>query len=846
MANPINRFLRVERVERLPSESRRNKCKKYVESLSVRRRLFASSGVNAKECCDATEVPNLPEFSQSVDRATRSLANAEVTSEPRIAQEWLAVMSDRSPPTKKYLTPVMISDAIIEGELNSRAFTQLVNVELADSNLSSGTSIVGVQQDHIIASVQSDIPQDHVIASLVQRDTPQDHIIASVQDDVLDHFLASLQDEEQYNDLNQIITSQQMEVPQEHINRLIASLQNEFEPNHIIASLPEEQESFIIAPVHVEVQQERVIVPIQIELQQEQDVSFETDSIISPICDNENIQNQQEDVSHIENVSFETDSIISPIRDDENIQQFCSRLSTPSQSSRKKRTVGSSKDRNVQKGNRLLGKEYTGLTTSPHTKNKKKMTKGPKVLKHRCSHGEPGKKSHGFSCSLVSDDSREHAMTEFWELPTWLGKKTFIRGLVVFRKGRGKNATKDCFMTADNEHRVKVCRRLFLSTFDIGRDQFMRWTGDKNGQLFATTQRKKRSVIHPSASSDLPVDITENIDNRRKVAEEWIDDVPKVPSHYCRASSSRVYVQADWESLSAMHREYTKNCESKQTKPICRQVFAEILEAKKISIHQPRKDQCDICTGHANESIAEDVYETHLIKKDEARMAKNEAKSSASDTKVVVTMDLQSVLLCPRIKASAAYYKRKLQVHNFTMWRLNDDHVHLYVWDETNGNVGASEFSTCVADYIQRLPERVNHVVLISDGCCGQNRNSTLSTCLRDLSIKRKIVIEQLFLEKGHTMMEADAAHSLLERKFNAHNVYAPQDYLYLMRQTRPEKPFEVEEVKFSFFENFDKPTSITSIRPGTLYNKCSHQTSNFIVMLLYFEVLLCYSTAGY
>ena len=74
--------------------------------------------------------------------------------------------------------------------------------------------------------------------------------------------------------------------------------------------------------------------------------------------------------------------------------------------------------------------------------------------------------------------------------------------------------------------------------------------------------------------------------------------------------------------------------------------------------------------------------------KDEARIAKNKAKESASDSKMVISMDLQSVLVCPKIQASIAYYKCKLQLHNFTIWCLNDNHGN-YVWDETSGGVNA-------------------------------------------------------------------------------------------------------------------------------------------------------------
>ncbi|KAK5912626.1 hypothetical protein CesoFtcFv8_002480 [Champsocephalus esox] len=41
-------------------------------------------------------------------------------------------------------------------------------------------------------------------------------------------------------------------------------------------------------------------------------------------------------------------------------------------------------------------------------------------------------------------------------------------------------------------------------------------------------------------------------------------------------------------------------------------------------------------------------------------------------------MDLQSVLLCPKTKASKMYYKTKLQMHNFTCFNLGNKDEYCY------------------------------------------------------------------------------------------------------------------------------------------------------------------------
>jgi len=56
-------------------------------------------------------------------------------------------------------------------------------------------------------------------------------------------------------------------------------------------------------------------------------------------------------------------------------------------------------------------------------------------------------------------------------------------------------------------------------------------------------------------------------------------------------------------------------------------------------------------------------------------------------------------------------------------------------------------------------------IIIYSDGCGHQNRNCVMSNALPQYSIAKNVVIEQKCLIKGHTQMECDSAHSLIERK---------------------------------------------------------------------------------
>jgi hypothetical protein len=64
-------------------------------------------------------------------------------------------------------------------------------------------------------------------------------------------------------------------------------------------------------------------------------------------------------------------------------------------------------------------------------------------------------------------------------------------------------------------------------------------------------------------------------------------------------------------------------------------------------------------------------------------------------------MDVQSVLLAPKLLAGALYYKQKLQCHNFTIYNSRTGDVTISFWHEADGGVTSNEFTSCVIDYFK-------------------------------------------------------------------------------------------------------------------------------------------------
>lgn len=321
--------------------------------------------------------------------------------------------------------------------------------------------------------------------------------------------------------------------------------------------------------------------------------------------------------------------------------------------------------------------------------------------------------------------------------------------------------------------------------------------------------------------------------NARGTVSQWLNLLPKVPSHYCRASSKRKYVESTFRSKLHMHSVYKIWCIEQNKKLVSRNSFFSVLRKENISIHKPRKDQCDVCSSFQLKNVSQEEYETHIQKKDEARNAKNKAIENlkGNTENLVISVDVQSVLLAPNLLAGALYYKQKLQCHNFTIYNSLTGDVTIYFWHEADGGVTSNEFTSCIIDYLKTSCSRYKHITIISDGCNYQNRNKVLASALSDYVYFKKVVVEQIILEKGHTMMEVDSVHSTIEHYIKP-PIYAPQDYVKRMRQARPKQPYDIRVLHFDFFKDYEHlATNFQSIRPG---KKKGDPTVNNVRAFLY------------
>lgn len=414
-------------------------------------------------------------------------------------------------------------------------------------------------------------------------------------------------------------------------------------------------------------------------------------------------------------------------------------------------------------------------------------------------------RSSKLHCTQVDQSKREEIFIYFWEKLDWKERKIFVQSLAEVSSVKRQRTEADtsrrsasifCHLVVDGR-RLRVCQRMFLSTLGIGQWSLLKWVGRRGN----SPEKTKRVRVRAG---------TEGQD----FLKAFLRDLPKVPSHYCRSSSSKMYLEPFFKSISHLHTQYKRSCEDHGFQPLSRQVFSTIFHEMNLSLFHPKKDQCDTCCAFKAGNLDAATWEEHCIKKDSARAMKQKDKEEAGE-KTLVCMDLQGLLLCPRLQASALYYKTKLSVHNFTIFDMKSHDATNYLWHEGEAGLSANEFASCIVHYLEEHP-LYDEYILWSDGCGYQNRNLLLSNALLRFATEHQKPVTQKYLEKGHTQMECDSVHSVIERSLRHREICVPAEYAAVIRGARSKpRPYEVRYVSHAFFKDFSQVNLYKSMRPG-------------------------------
>lgn len=454
----------------------------------------------------------------------------------------------------------------------------------------------------------------------------------------------------------------------------------------------------------------------------------------------------------------------------------------------------------------MRGQSYKGLKKNDEGKFHFSECKSARKIRPRCNSTFCIKNSKSRKCPFIKEEDREKLFKTFWNDMSWSERRTYVSTLCTIQPTKvntiGNNdsrrkGTIKYFLKIENEV-LPVCKKMFLQTLDLKEWSVRNWISNScNGSGITISPDHQKNISKVGRKP-----------NKNKGMIKFFDNLPKLPSHYCRSNTNKLYLESFFESKVSVFKAYVASLQGDET-AVSKTEFYSEFQKRNLALYSPKKDLCDLCEGFKYGNITQDVYDVHQKKKMDARDAKNLEKQLAINNPnehVSLTMDVQAVKLAPFIRASSMYYKTKLCVHNYTIFNQSTADVCCYLWDETNGGLESSIFATLIIDYLNNIIEKtptISKISLFSDGCGYQNRNIVVSNALLKFSIDHKVTITQNFLEKGHTQMEVDSVHHTIEMRLRKREIHLPTDYINVCRDARIKTPYRVKYLNFSCFNDY-------------------------------------------
>ncbi|CAH0403799.1 unnamed protein product [Chilo suppressalis] len=468
--------------------------------------------------------------------------------------------------------------------------------------------------------------------------------------------------------------------------------------------------------------------------------------------------------------------------------------------------------RNVNKWQQNTSKRMRNKGESYVSMSKSRKTIPARYIKDTCT------EKCKFKCVVnINVECRYKIFSDFWNLGNIITQRAYIRTCMSdvtpkykYTNTENPRRPNKAFYFTINDERIRVCKTFFKNTLSVS-ERMVYTVQSKMNEGFMMEDLRGRHNNHKKLNPQLIQDI-----------KTHIDMIPKIESHYVRASTSKQYIGGD-KAIKDLYNDFvTKQTETNRERGNYMAYYKIFTKEFNLGFFQPKKDQCDLCVSYNNSNtiekqLLEVKYLKHLEEKTLSRSEKEADRQNITKDSKVVIYDLEAVLQCPRGDTSAFYYKSKLNSYNLTLTELEKrekkayDNVHCYFWTEVDAKRGANEIGSCVWEYLKTVcaeDASLKQIIFYSDNCCGQNKNKYITSLyLYAVNYLNISSITHKFLIRGHTQNEADSVHSLIEREVKKNlrsgPIYCPDQYVALIKNAKKSKPaINVHELTFESFVN--------------------------------------------
>uniref|UniRef100_A0A1B6FH71 Uncharacterized protein n=1 Tax=Cuerna arida TaxID=1464854 RepID=A0A1B6FH71_9HEMI len=199
-----------------------------------------------------------------------------------------------------------------------------------------------------------------------------------------------------------------------------------------------------------------------------------------------------------------------------------------------------------------------------------------------------------------------------------------------------------------NEDQKRVCKKMFLHTLGLNEWMVLNWI-NKNNVGDHDVDDPETLEMRPQTDSNGYKDLSKSkTSKKRQNLVEWLQSVPKLPSHYARRDTKKLYLEPTWTSKKEMYRTYKQTMIDQNKVWGSEALYDDVFNELNLSLDIPRKDHCDLCCSYKLGNISNEIYQQHIKEKDRARQEKEKDKPLAIHKQIYcLTCDLQAVKITP-------------------------------------------------------------------------------------------------------------------------------------------------------------------------------------------------------
>nr|CAI5848738.1 unnamed protein product [Callosobruchus analis] len=417
-----------------------------------------------------------------------------------------------------------------------------------------------------------------------------------------------------------------------------------------------------------------------------------------------------------------------------------------------------------------------------------------------------GHKTSRYLCSTLTNDEVSLFHSAFYEVAQKSAQDNFILKYVSscpIQRRRNPNSEKQrtlsCayYILNNSKKAIPVCKETFLNILSLKKHRV-----DGVMKRFFTHNRFPKERRGGDHRSHKKVHIKESI-------KKFIKKFKALEKHYCRGKSARQYLSSDL-NIRKMYQMYIQECEPAMA---CKASFFRKVFNRNFNIGfgSPQVDVCSQCLEYKerikrenNEALKRNLLTEQRIHKLKAKAFFDSLRQKRDDL-LTISYDCEKNLVLPKIPDQITYYKRQLYLFNFTVVvgsskdKLTKENVYIHSWLESESSKGSNEISSAVYDTLNKIEisDKVKEIRLVSDGCTGQNKNTTIIAMCAKWLISAPQHLDKMqiiFPVTGHSFLPADRVFAFIEKDVKKlDTIVVPEEYYSIFRKYGTLKKLGVE-----------------------------------------------------